>query len=172
MNAVKDAIEKMHGQLYLESQEGIGTTFTLVIPSYLSIQRLLHFLVSGQHYALTFGAIAEVVPYEKEQLQTANDQQMTLWHGKPLPLFDLSSTFGLHPTRQTTVDNIIIMRYNKEYIALHVHDILGQEEIIVRPLDFGENKAFALFEGHADFGDDALVLIINADKLGEALTNG
>jgi two-component system chemotaxis sensor kinase CheA len=170
MNTVKDTIEKMHGQLYFESQEGIGTTLSINIPSYLAIQRLLHFLIFDQHYALPFTHITEVIPYEKSRVQQSENQQIIIWKGKSINLFDLSTTFGLRKDNQPT-NNIIIMHHNKDYIALHVHDILGQEEIIIRPLDFGENKAFEFFTGHADFGDDALVLIINFDKLWEAITH-
>lgn len=174
MNTVKDTIEKMHGELYFESQEGVGTKFTISIPSYLAIQRLLHFLLFEQHYALPFSQIAEVLPYDKSTIQTSQGQQLIIWKGKPVKLFDLASVFELTPPNtpeKQNANNVVIMHHNKNYIALRVHDILGQEEIIIRPLDFGENKAFEFFAGHADFGDDALVLIINSDKLWEAITH-
>ncbi len=171
MNAVKDVIAKMHGELFFESQESVGTKFTMSIPSYLAIQRLLHFLVCGQHYALPFSAISEVIPYEQERVQEAEGERIILWQGKPVKLFELSAVFELTICKGSAeANNIIILHHNKHYIAVHVHDILGQEELIIRPLNF-EEKAFELFSGHADFGDDALVLIINAEKLWEEISH-
>lgn len=172
MDAVKNAIDKMHGELIFESQAGQGTTFTIAIPSYLSIQRLLRFTLDDHHYALPFATITEVIPYEETLIHDGQNQKVCIWQGKTIPVLALADIIEAKkdlPKKEH--QNIVIITHRKKNIALIVDTILGQEEIIVRPIQANIQKELELFAGHADFGDDNLVLIINIDKLWERISH-
>lgn len=168
MNSVKTAITKMHGELFLESEPGKGTVFTISIPSFLSIQRVLRFTAQQNHYAIPFSSITEVLAYDKNIINKAGNKQVCMWKGKSIEAFSMDTLLGVDAA-QSTPHNIIIIRHSNHVSALLVDHILGQEEIIVRPLDLPDKKEFELYTGHADFGDDKLVLIINVDKLWEVM---
>jgi len=172
MNTVKETVEKMHGELYFESHEGVGTIFTLKIPSFLSIQRLLRFTVDTNHYAIPFTSVNEVIPYEKTLANKIKDTCMYSFHNKLINLISLSSIISKAPTDHSPENqNIIVLQKNRDIMGILVDEILGQEEIIIRPIEQQQNKELELFSGYADMGDETLVLIINSDKLWEVKSN-
>jgi|GEM_PF-3822340 len=179
MDAVKTAVEEMHGDLFFESVAGKGTKFTIAVPSFLSIQRLLRFAAGDNHYAIAFSQITEVLPYDKNLIQEVGDSMLYSWQGKSIEAINFSSLVSKKNNppisdKPTQNKNVIILKKGSLTIAIVTDEIVGQEEIVARPLDVDDQKKhdFELFSGHADFGDEKLVLIINVEKFWEIIKNG
>jgi two-component system chemotaxis sensor kinase CheA len=171
LDTVKKSIDLMRGTISINSIKEQGTTITITIPSTLCLQRLLHFTAAEKHFAIPLANITEVLPYVASKIQQQNNKLLYRWHDKSIPAYKLSDL--LHLTDISQADqkqNLIILEKNDQTVAIIIDTLVGQKELIVRPLETIEQQ-FSLFTGHIQGREEQLVLLIDSQKLWEYINN-
>ncbi|MEM9508645.1 MAG: hybrid sensor histidine kinase/response regulator, partial [Cyanobacteria bacterium P01_E01_bin.35] len=145
MDVVRSQIEEMNGTISIESTPGKGTTFSLQIPLTLTIAKLMLTQAAGMTYALLIDAIERIILPTSKEVQIFEGQKILHWPTKDdvemVPVRQLSSMIEYPRTIQqmqeseSSLNNpILLLRRQNGFIGLEVDQVLGEQELVIRPL--------------------------------------
>lgn len=89
MDVVRTNLRDLRGEAIVQTQPGIGTTFTLQIPFSLSISRIAIVEGASMLFAIPSTSIRELISYELEHVTTTIEREQIDWHGELIPLIRL-----------------------------------------------------------------------------------
>lgn len=165
--------EQLGGDLSLESQVDQGTTFTLRVPLSISVVDGLSFLCAGERFVTPIGAIDEIVEVESTavveapQLVGSVAVKLVRHRGQVVPLLSLAEVLSLEQTAGGRT--ALIVRRGNEAVAFGVDKMLGQQEVVVRPLSDPLVKVPGV-SGATDLGDGKPTLVLDLFSLGAHLS--
>lgn len=163
IDAVSAKVRALGGALEVKSTPGAGTTFTLRMPTSLAIVRALLARVGEERYALPLTHVAETVDLDPEQTATLEGREALMFHDRLIPLVHLRRVLRLEgegPARRP----VVVVQIGERASGLVVDDLLGQQEIMVKPFD-PPKGTMPIFSGATILGDGAPVLILDAAGL-------
>ena len=171
MDVVKTNIEKIGGQVDIQSRIGEGTTLKVKIPLTLAIIPAL--MVAGsdsERFAIPQVSLLELVRLEGDQarrgVERIHGARFYRLRGNLLPLVDLDDVFGMpRGSADAEVVNIVVLKADDRQFGLVVSAIHDTEEIVVKPLG-ALLKGVDVFAGATILGDGHVALIL--DVLGIA----
>lgn len=136
LDAVKNKIEALSGSIHIESVPGTGTKFKIQLPLTLAIIQALLVLLERETYAIPLSFIAETTSVMPEQINKIQDQEVMLLRGDVLPLVRLHQVLQVPPAGLPKEEeiNIVIVRKGEKRIGLIVDTLIGQQEIVIKPL--------------------------------------
>lgn len=138
MAIVKERVERLGGQVALETRPGRGTTVRMTLPA--SITTFFGLLVrsGGQLFLLPIEAVVRVIRITPEEVEQFEGQDVVRWHGHPLPVARLSGLLGLpqadDPPRSGGKQTCVLIRSGEEKVGLLLDEILGDQEALVKEL--------------------------------------
>jgi two-component system, chemotaxis family, sensor histidine kinase and response regulator PixL len=142
MDVVRTNIEQVRGKIQIETQPGIGTTFTIRVPLTLSIIKVMLLERSGFVFAVSVDSVKEIIHFDPV-LVTAEGTQLT-WQSQSIPLIALeqgisfnrnSRTLGL-PGRPTIAQpTILIVGEDRKSTAFYIDRYWGEQEVTLRSID-------------------------------------
>ena len=171
MDVVKTNIEKIGGQVDIQSRIGEGTTLKVKIPLTLAIIPALMVAGSdGERFAIPQVSLLELVRLEGDQarrgVERIHGARFYRLRGNLLPLVDLDDVFGMpRGSADAEVVNIVVLKADDRQFGLVVSAIHDTEEIVVKPLG-ALLKGVDVFAGATILGDGHVALIL--DVLGIA----
>lgn len=172
MDIVKRIVEaELGGELTLRTTPGVGTAFTLRVPQTVTVVDALGFRCAGQTFLTPIAAVEEIVEIEAAAAASGPAPRPRLgaprvfWRrGEPLPLVDLASLFGLAGgAGEAAVKALIVQRAGRPY-AFGIEGLLGQYEIVVRPLEDPLVRVTGV-AGSADLGEGRPTLVLDLGAL-------
>ena len=134
MDAVKATVESLGGSVELESQRGLGTTTTLVVPITAAIQRVLLLGVAGETVAVPIAKVERIVEVAASAIERSARESFALVDDEPVLVIDLAERLGLPPAATRGAVPLVLAEVRDARLALRVNDLEGQQEIYVKPL--------------------------------------
>jgi two-component system, chemotaxis family, sensor kinase CheA len=137
MAIVKERVEKLGGEVSVESEPGQGTAFRMVLPLSLSRFRGLLVKTRGRRFVLPVGQIDHVLRVPRNTIKTVQNRETINHEGTPFVLLSLSQVLDL---RGASVDSppallhVVIAGSGSQRLAFHVDEILHEQEVLVKPL--------------------------------------
>jgi two-component system chemotaxis sensor kinase CheA len=175
MEIVKRIVtEQLSGELTLQSEVGRGTTFGLLVPLSISVIDAFSFMSGGQRFVtpvLTVEEIVEVDPKGVVEGPTAPDGsrlRLVRHRGRAVPLLSLASVFAIR-AREAEAKALIVRR-GEDVVAFAIDRMLGQQEVVVRPLNDVLVKVPGV-SGATDLGDGQPTLVLDLFSLAARVTN-
>jgi two-component system chemotaxis sensor kinase CheA len=173
MDVVKTNIEKIGGQVDIQSRVGEGTTLRIKIPLTLAIIPALVVTSSdGARYAIPQVNLLELVRLERESgslpIEYIQSAPFYRLRGSLLPLVYLHEQLGLTRPEGETLDaaNVVVLRADGRQFGLVVDRITDSEEIVVKPL--GRHfKHVPMYAGATIMGDGSVALILDVIGLAQ-----
>lgn len=163
MDVVKQAVNQVGGHLVIESEEGNGSTFTVNLPTTLSIIDGLIVEVSGNKYIVPLMDLAEIIDLNEFKMENTGSGDMMLnLRGKIVPVESLENYFpkskkrvvfkkkrGTRAEKEQAVIHeekkivtageigrpALILELGMDKIAFAIDSIIAQQQIVVRPLN-------------------------------------
>lgn len=165
----KSVVEQLGGELLLETRVGHGTTFLLRVPLTISIVDAFMFECGAQRFVVPLSTIDEIVEVDAASVVRPPDRRdvggapvgMISRRGEMVPLVRLDTLFGLAPSPgEQTGTRALIVRREGEVLAFAVDRLIGQQEIVVRPL---EDPLLLVpgISGATDLGDGRPTLVVD-----------
>lgn len=160
LDAVKSGVESLGGQMMIESIKGQGTKVIIRLPLTLAIILAMLVRVGKVTYAISVDPIVETISIKDSDVKTLGGMKIVRYRNEIAPLIYLSKI--LEDSEEETGHDVIIVETGQKKTGLVVDELLGQQEIVVKPLDRYLKKL--QFLGGATIlgsGDVALILDVN-----------
>jgi two-component system chemotaxis sensor kinase CheA len=161
LDVVKKEISDMRGEIDIESEKGLGTSFTLKLPLTLSIIDTLRVMVDGVHILIPREFIVQTSLQIRGSDKLFEDKYE--FENKILPVISLRNDFNENLEQLNKNYIVIVKQYDKMY-ALEVDNIIGEHQAVVKPLGY-YNHDHDYFSGASILGDGSLALILDVNKV-------
>ncbi len=177
LDVVKNALDSIGGNIKIKTKMGVGTRFTLTLPTSIAVKAALLFEVNGGNYALPLLQIDSVLTVPKSDLHQIGHSLVTGFKGENISLIYLNH-FLFSEDAEAIIDrdmlgrdilNIIIVNYNNRKIGLIVDNLLRQQDIVVKPLQ-KPVVDIDLFSGVTLLGTGDICLLLDVGALARAFT--
>jgi len=169
MDVVKTNIEKMNGQVYIDSEEGQWTRLTLKLPLTLAIMRALIIRVNDELFAVPLNTVTELVKLRDGLIKPVDKNEALVLRDMVIPIVDLSRIFS---SSDSYIDEgyIVVCNIGEKIIGVKAHSVVGQEEVVMKPL--GEFLGNIKGVGGATIrGDGKVILILDLPAVIERYGN-
>ncbi len=164
MDVVRTNIEsKLKGSLTIESTEGKGTVLTITIPLTLAIMPAMMVSTADEIYAIALSNILEIVRPEPGEISSVDGYPVIHLRGAVLPIISAQEVLGVKNTRHGDEDFIVVISHAGKNIGLRVSRVIGQQEIVMKPLDGVERDGPV--SGATILNDGGVGLIIDIARL-------
>ena len=178
MEIVKRTIvEELGGELEVHSQFGQGTTFTLRVPLTISIVDAFSFECGEQRFVVPVAMVDEIIEVDPDALVhvPANDDgspavDIISRRGVAVPMLQLAEIFRLKASRNGASKAIVVRRAGAP-VAFAVDRMLGQQEVVIRPINDVLVRAPGV-SGATDLGDGRPTLVLDLVALSASLNGG
>lgn len=165
------AVDQLGGELRLETRPGAGTTFRLRVPLTITLLDALVFECTGLRYAVAVGSVEELIDVDAARLvRPAGATNVTLVErrGTAVPLLALERLLNrARPDGGGLAPKALIVRQRGAPVAFAVDRLLGQQEIVLRPLEDPLVRVPGVV-GATDLGDGQPTLVLDLAALGVA----
>lgn len=163
MDVVKTKIAALGGTVDLYSEEGKGSTFVIKLPLTLQIIQALLVNVGEETLAISLGFIDRVIDYKEENIKRSNGKEVIVYRENVIPLVRLNETLDIESS-ETDKKFVIIVNVGDKTIGLLVDSLLGQQEIVIKPL--GKTlKSLDQYIGATILGNGLVTLILDVGAL-------
>lgn len=137
MDIVKTNIEKLNGTLTMQSEVGVGTTFTVRVPLTLAVIQGLVLRVAKSLLVVPLSSVTETIKVEPEELRNVHGGQAIQLRGQVLPIVDLAALLAVgvdSHQEQTGARHVVAVQTAGEHAGLMVDELLGQQEVVIKSL--------------------------------------
>jgi two-component system, chemotaxis family, sensor kinase CheA len=164
MDAVRAKVRELGGDVRLTSVHGAGSHVEIRLPLTLAIVRALLVRSAGGTFAIPLDRVERTVRLDDHVVRSVRSRPVLLLDGRALPL--ICGAASLAGAGGSDGDYAVLLPTGAdETIALRVDGLVGQRELVVRPLP-EELVTDAPVSGAAVLSDGDIALIVDADGLG------
>lgn len=163
MDVVRTNVQRMGGTIDVSSEVGRGSRIEILIPLTVAIMPAMVVGVGGDHYCIPLQTITEIVRSDAGGRRSVAGQPVLHLRDEVLPLIELRAALGGRGTPDPEAGRFaVIVRSGSEKAGLVVDRLVGQQEIVIRPLedDFEQGGPFS-GATIRDEGDVSLILDVN-----------
>jgi two-component system chemotaxis sensor kinase CheA len=168
VDAVVNRVRALGGSVELRSNAGQGTTLTIRLPVTLAIIPALLAQVASETYALPLTHVRETLHVGEGRVRQIRGRDVLVMRDEVLPLLSLRALVSL-PARDAEGSQVVVLEVADRRAGLVVDQLLGQQEIVVKPFD-GVRGAATPFSGATILSDGAPALILEATSLFHGLS--
>lgn len=165
MDAVKFKAESLGGFVVLESEPGEGTRLILNLPLTLAIVQALMVEVSDELYAIPLGTVRETYVVNTEDIKTVQNNEAIFLRDEVIPLLRIDRALECgNRLNDGQPFPVVITEIGPRLMALGVHSLIGQQEIVISTLD-DFLKRIEGFAGATILGSGRVALILDIPSL-------
>lgn len=136
LDAVQAMVRQVRGQVTVTSEPGIGTRFLLQLPLTLSVIRALLVEIDGEPYALPLTAIARALRLPRDRIELLEGRPHFRMDERQVGLVTAHEILGRGEAAASEAElPTVVVGENDNLYALVVDRLLGERELVVRPLD-------------------------------------
>jgi two-component system, chemotaxis family, sensor histidine kinase and response regulator PixL len=176
MDIVRTNIDRIRGNIRIDTQPGVGTSFILRVPFILSIAKVMLLERAGFVFAVSVDNIKETIRFQPD-LATADGTKF-LWQSQEIPLIALERgisfgrthrPFELPGTPTISHPTVLIVGDDRSTTAFHIDRFWGEREVTLRSID----RPMPMTPGFGNsiiLGDGRVVPLVDLIQLAEWLT--
>ncbi len=182
MDVVKTQIERLQGEIGIHTQIGRGTRFTLRLPLTLAILEGMVMRCGPERFVVPLAHVHETVRVNANDVHFATGLgEVLLIRGESIPLYHLRDLMKIMPgaipakgtalgaaqatlAARSSEPSAVIVRLLDQPFAIHVDEILGQNQVVVKKLG-PELAHLKTFSGGTILGDGRPSLILELIEL-------
>ena len=164
MDVVRTNIKKINGSIDVKSVPGQGTEMILKLPLTLAIIQSLLVTVGQERFAIPLAVVVETLKINKSEIKTIERQEVLKLRNEVLSLLRMADFYKVETSKELENPYIVIVKAAERKLGLIVDTLLGQEEIVIKPL--GELlKDTKGISGATIMGDGLVTLIVDIATL-------
>jgi two-component system, chemotaxis family, sensor histidine kinase and response regulator PixL len=184
LDIVKEQIRAIKGTISIDSEVGVGSTFTLRIPLTLTIAQLMICQVGNAVYAFPADSIHKIVVPTAAQLTEQDTQRIFHWRDLTIPIYNLADLLtysipvperSISHTLKSSGNNpddwlppLLLIRRGEAIVALEIDRMITEQELTIVP--FGKAITPPSYSyGCTILGDGVIIPAIDPHSLIQAL---
>ncbi|AYH42891.1 chemotaxis protein CheA [Azoarcus sp. DN11] len=160
MDVVRTNIQKLNGNIEIQSQLGKGTTFVISLPLTLAILPVLLVRLGDQPFAVPLSMVREILPIEAKEVQEVGGRATMVVRGEVLPILPLAGLLGW-PLERAPCYGVLMQTAEMSFI-LGIDTFAGREDAVIKSLDDFRPKGVA---GVTTLSNGQIVLILDMKEL-------
>lgn len=166
MDVVKTNIDRIKGNLLINTVPGQGTAMSLTFPLSMAVITSLLVESDGERYAIPLNYISEVLRLNDADILHELGREVVRVHGEAIPLFSLAGL--LNPGSSDRVEgsriSAVILHFRNRKIACLVAKTIGEQDMVVKNMG-RQLKSVEYFSGATILGDGFPALILSVPDL-------
>lgn len=170
MDVVRTNIEKLGGEILVETELGYGSEFIITLPMTVTLMVVdgLVAKVGDGHFILPINDVREAVrPTKDATILVTGKGEMLNVRGELYKLIKLYEILGIDAKcKDSGSATIILVEFQDEVCGVMVDDVVGQQSVVLKDL----GKKFELLEvikGGSVMGDGSIGLVLDIEGIFE-----
>ncbi len=173
LDAVKSSIEELRGKVNVETKEGEGSVFKIILPLTLAIIDGLTVKVEDDTFIIpTLSVIESFRPKNEDIQKIRNKGEFINFRGDILPIIRVNKLLELSdenvPFEEST---LICIEHDRGKYVLQVEELLGRQQVVIKSLG-KMMKSLKEISGAAILGSGNIALILNTEGIRDWLDSG
>ncbi|BAY97760.1 CheA signal transduction histidine kinase [Tolypothrix tenuis PCC 7101] len=186
LDIVRLQLHALNGSISVKSFPNQGTKFILKVPFSMTTDKLMLVQADGIFYALLLDNLEKILIPSEQQIKefdgrkvlyynTDQEQRMVslsrisdlmYYHGPLLNNVNLNNSQTAYDTG-ITQEPVLLLRHNQEMFGLEVDQIIGEQELVIRPLGNAIAPPKYIY-GCSSLANGTLILVIDPTLLLES----
>ncbi|MDN2453734.1 chemotaxis protein CheA [Lactobacillus sp. UCMA15818] len=163
LDAVMAKISDLGGSLEMKTELHVGTRFLIKLPLTLSIIQALMVRVANESFAIPLDVVERVVVIQEKEIITSMDKEVVEYQEGLIPVIRVDQVLGL-TNEENAKQFAIVVKSDKQYFAVLVNELIGQQEIVIKKIDIIIQK-LNKFQGATIFGNGSIALILDVNAI-------
>ncbi|MFN3264677.1 MAG: chemotaxis protein CheA, partial [Aquificaceae bacterium] len=157
MDVVMNTVINFRGTVDVWSERGKGTRVVMSFPLTVGIIKSLLVSIGGRLFSIPIYSVLEIVSGDDAIISQVSGEDVLILRESTIPLFSLGEILGIPMNK---IGYIVVCLIGNRRVALAVEDLLGDEEVVIKPLGklFGDIEGIS---GATITGDGSIVLILD-----------
>jgi two-component system chemotaxis sensor kinase CheA len=158
MDVVRRNLERVRGQVTLESTEGVGTTITMRLPLTLAVIPGFVIGVAGEQFVVPMAAVSECLLLPEELPGQTDAGGVLNLRGEAIPYVRLRHFLGFggeYAGREV----MVVIDYDRGRAAFVVDEVFGEAQTVIKPLTSALRNLPGV-TGTAIMGDGAVTMVL------------
>src|SRR5438067_1688521 len=165
LDVVRNQIQALQGHVELQSVAGQGARFVLTLPADLGSSPVLVVRCGEHQLGIPMAAVESSRAARGGDLRVGRSRVQLDHREQLIPVQDPGALVGLRqPEVPADGQPLLILQSQGRRLALSVDEVLGDRELVIRPLPL-EVRDLAAWQGAATLARGELVLILRPDFL-------
>jgi len=135
---VKERVERLAGEISVETRPGVGSTVRMILPATITTFRGLLVRAAGQSFLLPIEAVERAIRIAPEQIERVEGREAVRWNGRALAVVQLGTLLGLAEREgqpeSGSKQPCVVVRAGEERVGLLIDEVLGDREVLVKEL--------------------------------------
>jgi chemotaxis protein histidine kinase CheA len=169
LDIVRSQINRLRGNIQVDTAQGQGTNFTLRLPIGLSLVNLL-ICTSGENLiAIAANDVLDIFPYTEAKAfnhdTSHNNVSEISWRKQIIPLLDLNQSLAYAKKIDRIMPKVcLVLNRNDSPIAIAIGAIIEERQLIIKPFD-STVKVPSYLTGCTILGTGQVVPVLVPDNL-------
>lgn len=183
LDIVRTQMHALNGSVSVQSSPNQGTIFILKIPFSMTTEKLMLVQAKGVVYGLILDRIEKILIPSEQQIKEIEGKKVLHWNTdndetmvslrQLSKLIDYNGSFFNSATPYNTSNThepsvgknpVLLLRRNQGKVALEVDQIIGEQELVIRPLGNAIAPPKYIY-GCSSLANGNLILVIDASLL-------
>jgi two-component system, chemotaxis family, sensor kinase CheA len=162
MDVVRKELNAISGSLVIETENGLGTSITMKLPTTLSIIDTLMLEVNNSHVLVPLLDVEYCYKEDRKNIYDRNNKYLQ-FNNAMVPFISLRQKFNFPGSKNHEEMVLILNKFDKRF-AIIADDIIGEQQAVIKPL----GKLFIrqpYFSGGSIMVDGNLALVLDTNYL-------
>ena len=165
LDVVRNQIQALQGHVEVQSVAGQGARFVLTLPADLGSSPVLVVRCGEHQLGVPMAAVESSRAARSKDLRVGRSRVQLDHREQLIPVQDLGAVVGLRqPEVPADGQPLLILQAQGRRLALSVDEVLGDRELVIRPLP-ADVRDLPAYQGAATLARGELLLILRPDFL-------
>ena len=122
-------------------------------------------IIGEEKYAIPLDSIQSIEDVSPSEVKFVENKEVINLRGSVLPLIRLNQVLDTESTKSPDEDMVVVIARKGDQLAgLVIDELMGQQEIVIKPLGRYTNKC-KLISGATILGDGEIALILDTNSI-------
>lgn len=165
LDVVRANLTALNGEIDVDTQQGLGTRFTLKVPLTLIISQALFIRSAGVSFAIPLAFIEEIRRIPASTIEEVGGKLLTRIRDVVTEIIRLDAQIGVPDVQPTNgFHHLVLVNVAGRQVGIVVEEVIRKDEIVIKNL--GEYlRNVKLFPGATIAPDGSLILLIDVNRL-------